>query len=267
MGVTGETTVRLWEQSMRGAGRSERTIAERLRVVRAAGVDPMTATVFDIEAWLGEHPGWARSTRRSYVDALRAFFHWMHARGLRADDPTLALQRITVPRGVPKPITTGELQLLLDRARTWKLRGYLLLGALAGLRVHEIAKVRGEDVRDGRIRVEGKGGVTAVIPMPPALAEYAQARPASGWWFPSGDGHVTGNNVSRVVSDHMRRCGVDATAHCLRHWLGTELVAEGVQIRVVQKGLRHANLQTTQIYTDVCDEQLAAAFAGLPRVA
>lgn len=267
MAMTGETAVRLWEQSMRGAGRSERTINERLRVLRASRLDPLTATVFDIEAWLAEHPQWAQSTRRSYVDALRACFHWMHARGLRPDDPTDALQRITVPRGVPKPIMTGELQLLLDRARTWKLRGYLLLGSLAGLRVHEIAKVRGEDIRDGRIRVTGKGGVAALIPMPPALAEYARERPTKGWWFPSGQGHVTGNNVSRVVSDHMSRCGVDATAHCLRHWLGTELVAEGAQIRVVQKGLRHANLQTTQIYTDVRDEQLAEAFAALPHVA
>lgn len=266
--MAGETVTALWAQSMRAAGRSERTITERLRIVEALGVDPVTATVFDIERWLAEHPEWKQSTRRSYTDALRVFFRWMHARGLRPDDPSASLQRVAVPRGVPKPITTDELRLLLSTAHTWKLRGYLLLGALAGLRVHEIAKVRGEDFHDGRLRVQGKGGVVSVIPVHPDLAAYARSRPTSGYWFPSrGGGHVTGNNVSRVVSDHMRRQGVRGTAHCLRHWIGTELVDDGAQIRVVQEVLRHANLQTTQIYTRVHDRQVAEAIMLLPSVA
>lgn len=93
--------------------------------------------------------------------------------------------------------------------------------------------------------------------------------PAHGWWFPAytHDGHITGNSVSRVVGDHMRRCGVPGTPHALRHWYGSQLVAAGVQMRVVQEAMRHTSVQSTQIYTEVTDDQTLAAVVLLPDVA
>lgn len=259
----------LWVTAMRAAGRSERTIAERARVVLASGLDPMLCTVFDLERWLASKEHLAASSRRSYVDALRAFFKWMHSRGLRRDDPTAALLPIRVPRGEPRPITTGQLAALLSAAPRERTRGYLLLAAYQGLRVSEIARVQGEDVdlAGGTLLVVGKGGRECVLPLHPMVATYAASMPTMGWWFPSGSGHVTGKNVSVVVSHHMRRCGVPGSPHALRHWHGTQLVAGGANALVVQKSLRHANLQTTQIYCGVSLDQVRAAVDGLPLAA
>lgn len=258
-----------WALSMRAAGRSERTIGERVRILQASRLDPTSCTIADLEEWLGSHPEWTQATRRAYIDAVRGCVSWCHERGLRADNPSTALPSIRLPKGRPRPITTGDLQILLAAAKRRRMRGYLLLAAYAGLRVSEIAKVRGEDIHDGWLTVRGKGGKTARLPLHPLLVEYAASMPTSGWWFPAyaRPGHVNGSTVSRVIGDLMRRCGVPGTPHCLRHWYGTQLVAAGVQMRVVQEGMRHTSLQSTQVYTQVTDGQLDAAIRCLPTAA
>jgi site-specific recombinase XerD len=268
--MDGEAILTMWTNAMRAAGRSPRTIHERLRVVQASGLDPLTADVYDVEAWLATMGHLAPASRRDYQDALRALFKWMHQRGLREDNPTSDLMSIKVPRGEPRPITTEQLRTLLSRARRRRLRGYLLLGAYQGLRVSEIARVHSSDVdlSAGTIRVDGKGGTDCRLPVHHLVAEYAETAP-QGWWFPSYSlpGPVTGGNVSRVISDHMQRCGIQATPHCLRHWHATELLSAGANLRVVQRSLRHANLQTTQIYTQVSTTQIHDALEALPDVA
>lgn len=259
----------MWERSMRAAGMSERTIRERCRIVAVSRLDPVGCTVADLEDWLG-NPGWSPATRRSYQDALRACLGWCQRRGLRSDNPALELPRIRVAKGRPRPVSTIDLGVLLRAARRSRMRGYLLLCAYAGLRVSEVAAVRGEDVHGGWLTVRGKGGKVARLPMHPELVAYAAGMPTTGWWFPAyggRTGHVSGNTVSRVVGDHMRRCGVPGTPHSLRHWIGSELVASGVQMRVVQEVMRHDSLQSTQIYTQVTDHQVADAVAGLPTAA
>jgi site-specific recombinase XerD len=260
----------MWINAMRAAGRSERTIHERRRVVLASGLDPLTATVYDVEAWLAGMAHLAPASRRDYQDALRALFKWLHKRGLRDDDPTSDLMSIRVPRGEPRPITTEQLRTLLSRARRRRTRGYLLLGAYQGLRVSEIAHLHSDDVdlEAGTITVAGKGGTVSVLPLHHLVARYAEDAP-EGWWFPSYSrpGPVTGGNVSRVLSDHMARCGVTGTPHCLRHWHATELLSAGANLRVVQRSLRHANLQTTQVYTQVSSVQIHDALEALPDVA
>lgn len=258
-----------WEMSMRAAGRSQRTISERIRIVQSSGLDPACCTLDELEAWLGAHPGWSAATRRAYIDAMRAALSWFHARGYRPDNPGVGLPVVRVPKGRPRPVSSTDLAVLLAGARRRRMRGYLLLGAYAGLRVSEIAAVSGQDVHGGWLTVTGKGATTARLPMHPVLVEYAETMPRQGWWFPSynGTGHVAGNTVSRVIGDHMRRCGVPGTPHCLRHWYGSQLVAGGSQMRVVQEGMRHTSLQSTQVYTQVTDDQLRAAVDGLPAAA
>ena len=264
--MTRNGVISQWALSMRAVGRAERTIAERVRILQASGLDPARCSLSDVEEWLGAHPEWTPATRRAYIDAVRACLSWCQSRGIRTDNPAAGLPVVQVPKGRPRPVSTGDLQRLVSAAHRRRLRGYLLLAAGAGLRVSEIAAVRGEHIHDGWITVTGKGGKVARLPMHPVLAGYAANMPRDGWWFPSytGGGHVTGNTVSRVIGDHMRRCGVPGTPHALRHWYGSQLVAGGTQMRVVQESMRHDSLQSTQVYTRVTDEQVRQAVDRLP---
>jgi integrase/recombinase XerD len=259
-----------WVIAMRAKGLADRTVTERARVIRqiacAAGVHPDALTPADIERFLADAQ--SQGTRYTYYSALRAWCRWLTLTGRRADDPTEAVDRPRMPTGRPRPITRAQLDRLLSMRLRRDTRTKILLAAFQGLRVHEIAKIRGEDVDTdaGTLTVTGKGGRTDVLPLHPRIATEAAKHPKAGYWFesPTRPGQpVTGKGVGRAIADALHRSGVNATAHQLRHTFATELLAAGTDSRVVQVLMRHSSLATTARYLGVSPEQQRAAIATL----
>lgn len=247
---------------------SARTVEERVatvgRMARWAGVEPHLVDMDQIVAWLAEAGEWAASSRHTYHSQLRAWFGWLQRMGYRGDDPMLNVGTPRRPRGKPHPVATEHMPLLLATRMHKRTRVMILLAALAGLRVHEIAKFRGEhvDIIGRTITVVGKGGVKEVLPLHPLLLEVAYTMPRRGWWFPTNStrtGHVLARSVSGIISRAMERAGIPGSAHSLRHWYGTTLVRRDTDLRTAQKLLRHASLATTQIYVDVADDRKVEA--------
>lgn len=266
-----ETMLNDWAGWQRAAGLSERTITERGNVVRglAAGAthEPATLDRRDVVAYLGRR-GLSPSTRATYHASAAAWFRWCVEAGYRPDDPMAGMRAPRRPRGVPQPVSAAQLGALLATVNRRRTRAMVLLMIYAGLRVHEVAKLRGEDVDvpGGTLRVVGKGGRVAVIPLHHELAALAARMPAHGWWFPAYTGRdepITPAAVSTAVGRAMRRAGYDGHAHQLRHWYGSELVAGGVDLRTVQTLLRHESLATTQVYTAVPDAARRAGITSL----
>lgn len=145
----------------------------------------------------------------------------------------------------------------------------VLLACYQGLRVAEVARMRGEDIdpSEGLLRVAGKGGVIAELPLHPEIALAALTMPRSGWWFRSAlapERPIEGRTVTTHISNAMRRAGVAGVPHGLRHWHATALLRGGTDIRTVQLLMRHASLATTQVYLEVTDEARRAAVLRLP---
>jgi integrase len=253
--------------------RSPRTIDARSRVVqllaRRQSVDPVTADWLAIARFL-DNPNWSDGTIVTYYGALRAWFAWLVRQGVRPDNPIDRLEKPRSPRRYPRPISTAELGQVLARVNRRRTRAMILLASYEGMRVHEIAKIRGQDFRagGGLLEIVGKGRHTAAIPVHPVVSELRTAWPRVGWCFPSYADPgipVTDKNVSAVISAAMRRADVDGTAHQLRHWYGSEvLILAGGNIRTAQEALRHGSIASTAIYTLVTDEQLRSAIAALP---
>jgi integrase/recombinase XerD len=65
------------------------------------------------------------------------------------------------------------------------------------------------------------------------------------------------------VSRHFHRLGIDGSSHRNRHLYGTELLRNGVNIRVVQELMRHADMATTVRYLGVDEEDKYKAIHGL----
>jgi integrase/recombinase XerD len=259
-----------WEIFMRGAGRAERTIGDGLATMRRleddAGKTCAELQAIDVSRFLGDRR-LSASSRAAYFGSIAGFYRWWGSHGGR--NITKDLPRPRAPKGAPRPVTGTGLRALLAARMHQRTRVMILLAALAGLRVHEIAKVRGEDfdLDDRTLRVKGKGGRTDVIPLHPLLIAAALVMPAGGWWFPAnarrpGD-HVHSKSVSDIIGNAMRRAGVAGTPHSLRHWYGTNLVASGADLRTAQTLLRHANLQTTAIYVQVSDPKRVEAIDRL----
>jgi integrase/recombinase XerD len=187
----------------------------------------------------------------------------------RTDNPMHKLQTPRRPERSPRPVADHDLLKMLNQRVHHRTKVMILLGALAGFRVAEIAKVRGEDVDigSGRIQVEGKGSKRAWVPLHPLLADIAANMPTTGYWFPGNSRRpgepIRSKSVSDIIGGVMRRAGVPGTPHSLRHWYATTLLGEGADLRTVQELMRHSSVQTTQVYTQVPDARRSEAIGRL----
>jgi integrase/recombinase XerD len=268
---TGEL-LQMYIWAMRAQNRSNRTIGDTLSTVRRVGREcrrpPQDLTHWHLTGWMGGHTHWSPSTRVCFHTQLASWYRWLKSAGYRADNPMELLPRPSAPAGEPRPVTDAQLARLLA-ARMWpRTRAAVLLAALAGLRVHEIAKVRGEDfdLDAGMLDVVGKGARRARLPLHPEVAAAAQSMPRQGWWFPSvsrPNEPVRAKSMSQMLGRAMERADVPGTPHALRHWFGTSLVSSGTDLRTTQTLLRHVNLATTARYVGVADTARAEGIARL----
>jgi len=218
----------------------------------------------EVVEWLMGYTGW---TRRTYLSHVKSLYAFLIETGVVTESPVAKMRTPPPPPPRPKPLNAEELRTVLESADD-RMRAWLLLGYLAGLRCHEIAKVRGEDIDERSFYVLGKGGREAVLPTHGALWTLAQSYPRKGWWFPSPQAkhdHVSPSLVGQCIRHHFRACGIEGTGsvHRLRYSFGTELSRSGAQIRVVQTLLRHSSLETTQRYIAVDEAERRAAIGGL----
>jgi integrase/recombinase XerD len=258
-----------WQLFGLAGGWSVNTIACRRAALAALARDSGTplheVSALQLATWLGRFTTpW---TRKTYHAHARSFYTWLVRSGHRADDPTTMLRSPPKPRGAPRPVTTKALQDALDGA-SWHPFAFIVLGAYSGLRVHEIAKIRGEDLDLSAmtLRVNGKGNVDACVPLHPRIVDLAKHYPERGYWFPSSTsvGHVQGSWVSKCVRRAFAHAGHQMTAHQLRHWYGTTLLRNGASLRTVQECMRHASIASTALYTQVTDAERTSAVLGLP---
>lgn len=267
-------TLDAWRLRGMAAGHSERTITARRATVErvARRLDPMEATRDDLIEWMAGLD-MRRSSRSTYRSHLRAFYGWLVESGRREDNPAADLPSLKPGRGLPHPLTPAEVERVFaacaDGRAVWT-RAYVTLAAYGGLRAHEVAKVRGEDVRGEELLIWGKGDVTSTVPLTPVLARLAETMPRQGYWFPtnSATGHVHRCSVSSAIQRAFKRAGVVAVPHALRHFYCTQVLrATGGDLRTTQRLARHASPGTTAIYTQVLDETAARAAASIPGAA
>lgn len=267
----GLTPLERWELEMRGAGQSERTIRSAhlliLRIQRVTGKTIDQLQPIDISRFLAD-PRLKLASKASYFGSFAAFFKWYGNNG--GTNITAGLPRPKAPRGTPRPVTDVQVQDLFAVRMRKRTRVMIQLAVYQGLRVSEIARVRGEDVDPiGRtLRVLGKGNRVDTLPLHQVLVDAATTMPRKGWWFPGNSRRpgqpIRSRGVADIISQAMDRAGIPGgTAHRLRHWYGTKLVAQGTDLRTAQALLRHANLNTTSIYVAVSDTKRTEAIDRL----
>lgn len=259
-----------WARFMAAIGNSQTTISGRTRlivaVMRRSGVDhPDDLTRDHLIGYLAScRTQWTRVT---YWRAFRAYDKWRIEFGdLDQLVLTKGITRPQQPEGVARPIDDKTIDRLLALNLTPRPHLYVRLALYQALRVHEIAKVRGEDVDvEGRwLTVLGKGRSHRRIPLHPEVVALAAEMPEVGYWFPVPTAeHVSAPAVSGTIGNALKMAGSNATAHQLRDTAATRMQRQFRDVRVTQQYLRHRNITSTQKYTGVSDEDLKDAVAGL----
>ena len=231
-------------------GFSERTIARRAWTlglwVAHTGGDLTAASADDVEAFLGDYPG--VQTRYSMRSDINQLYRFLMRRGIIDHNPAALVESPRLPRRAASPVTTAEVHRLLD-STTGATRLAVMLAAYAGLRVSEIAALRGEDVDLTNMMLmvrDGKGGKDDPVPLAPVLADELALWPRSGFLFRS----QSGSAVAARIRTAYRRLGVVARPHDLRHSFGTEAARTSGDLRAVQRLMRHRSIATTERYVD-----------------
>jgi integrase/recombinase XerD len=267
-----------------------RDLSEFLAFLTVKSKDPASAAPDDLRAFLAglARKGLAPTSRARKLSAIRQFFRFLLAEGLRDDDPSSAIDSPQLGRPLPKILSFADVETLLDTAkqasqtaaegapRRRALRLYAALETLyaTGLRVSELISLpRNVLTADDRVlTIKGKGGRERLVPLNEAARNAlsvhlaavreaeAEGRGVSSWLFPSSGGeHLTRQRFGQELKALAVAAGIEpsrVSPHVLRHAFASHLLERGADLRTVQQLLGHADISTTQIYTHVIEERL-----------
>ncbi|XQU09050.1 site-specific tyrosine recombinase XerD [Halomonas sp. LY9] len=267
-------------------GASDHTLAAYRRDLTAwqqqlerDGETLLTASPERFGTWMEQRreQGYQLRSNARVLSSLRSFYRWARLYGHIDSDP---LANVTLPKvrpSLPNTLEEEEVERLLlapDVGTPLGVRDRTMLELLyaCGLRVSELVGLTGDAVnlRQGVVRVRGKGDKDRLVPMGEEAAEWlAQylktARPAlmqdptRPALFPGrGDNAMTRQTFWHRIKAHAITAGISRplSPHTLRHAFATHLLNHGANLRVVQLLLGHSDLSTTQIYTHVAQARL-----------
>ncbi len=219
------------------------------------------------------------------VVAVRGWHRFALAEGWAPTDPSHDVHPRQIPRRLPKAISTGEVEAILEASSVGEeipaLRDRALLELLyaCGARISEVVGLDVDDVTltvgEEAVLLRGKGRKERVVPVGGMAARAIEAylvrgRPGlavKGKGTPALFLNSRGARLSRqtawaILGAAAKRAGVaDVSPHTLRHSFATHLLSGGADVRVVQELLGHASVVTTQIYTHVTQDTLREVYA------
>lgn len=225
----------------------------------------------------------SRSIQR-FLSSLRSFYDYLLSEGVVANNPGEGVRAPKGPQNLPDVLTVDEATALLDKSVNSELdvRDFAMMELLysSGLRVSELAALdMGQiEMTEGVVTPRGKGDKERVVPL------GRVARAALHQWFEVRNQWVErdqtavfvtrrGSRISvRTIQQRIKQqaaaAGLDKPLHphMLRHSFASHMLQSSGDLRAVQELLGHANISTTQVYTHLDYQHLAAVYdAAHPR--
>ena len=220
-------------------------------------------------------------TQNYYLIALRALLGYFTAK----DIVSLPADKITLPKDARTEKTVKFLnleqveQLLLapDTKNPIGLRDRAILETLfsTGLRIAELIALNWEQFvniknkKDLELGIIGKGSYPRTVYFSERalswVKRYLETRdnkekPLFIHYRSRNDAEprLTARSIERIVKKYAILAGVPifTTPHTLRHSMATDLLTQGVDLRIIQEFLGHKSILTTQIYTHVTNKRL-----------
>lgn len=268
-----------------------RDLEDYVASLRAGKTEPTVATDHDIRRYMSElgSNGLAPRTQARRLSALRQFHKFLYADGYRNDDPSSNIDSPQQGQTLPKFLSIAEIDRLIETAsRHPGIKGKRLIAMVelmyaTGMRVSELVELpHAAAARDPQMLiVRGKGSKERLVPLSDpardALRDYLDVRDAfipadksegqsdrpghSPYLFPSRGktGHLTRQMFLKMIKDLAVEAGIApsrVSPHVLRHSFASHLLANGADLRSLQKMLGHSDISTTQIYTHVLEARL-----------
>ncbi|GHI01442.1 site-specific tyrosine recombinase XerD [Neobacillus kokaensis] len=226
--------------------------------------------------------GKSLKTIARHIASVRAFHQFLLREKITEQDPTVHLETPRLERALPKVLSLQEVETLLDAPKLhdhFGLRDKAMLELLyaTGIRVSELIGMDVENINlsMGFIRCVGKGSKERIIPIGTTAMEavklyldrgrpqFISKKQADHALFLNHQGkRLTRQGFWKILKKLARVAGIDKelTPHTLRHSFAAHLIENGADLRAVQEMLGHADISTTQIYTNVTKAKLTDVY-------
>lgn len=209
--------------------------------------------------------------------SIKMFFRFLVMNNYLEGDITSVLDSPKLWKILPEVLSINEVTKLINQPDTrtkFGLRDKTLLELLyaTGLRVSEIAGLNINDVNMdvGFLRCLGKGSKERIVPLNrPSLrilqiytkkvrAVFMRDLLTTNLFITQQGKPFTRQGIWKLIKKYARDSGInrEITPHTLRHSFATHLLANGADLRIVQELLGHADVTTTQAYTQVDKDRL-----------
>lgn len=264
---------------------------ERLRhsILKYIGDKPLkTVTAFDCQYTMNQQTGRSRTQINEVYYTLRFLFRHAYQNHLIKEDPTETLVKPKAKQSQSRrALTPEEREAVISVGRTDRRYYLFLLMLLCGCRPAEASECKGSDIVqiEGRHMLHIRGTKTKnsdrLVPIPGALYEAIRSIPKEEHIAAFDNGKRKIEYESRhsvwklfwsAANRHMG-CRTyrgkllepypfpkDLSPYCLRHEYCTDLARKGIDIRIAQKLMGHANIQmTANVYTNFAQDDILAA--------
>lgn len=221
--------------------------------------------------------GKATATLSRNLASIRSFYNYLFQEKHVPDNPAAEMESPKLDKKLPRVLTTQEVDLLLeqpDQQQVTGIRDKAMLEVIyaTGIRVSELMSLNTGDINleAGFIRCTGKGSKERIIPLGSVAVRHVDRYlSAARQKLVRHNGEVSlfvnqhGKRLTRqgfwkILKKYARQAGItkDITPHTMRHSFATHLLENGADLRSVQEMLGHADISTTQIYTQVTKRKL-----------
>ena len=265
---------------------SQNTLSSYLRDIRQFGayLDAHTDLSYETagEETLNAYTVWLKAAGKSVatvsrnIASLKCFYGFLQSRGLVEKNPTGKLVPDKSDHKLPQILTSKEVELLLEQPECTDMKGYrdramLELLYATGIRVSELIDLDVGDVNLSAAFIRCRGrDKERVIPLYPAavraLSEYMDFVRPQMIRSPEENSlfvNVSGERMSRqgfwkIIKSYQHKAGIQKpiTPHTLRHSFAAHLLENGADLRSIQEMLGHADISSTQIYSQLVKKQL-----------
>ena len=264
---------------------SPNTLSSYLRDVRQyldwlgeEGISPTQALHADVEAYTRSMTakGKSAATVTRCQASLKSFYSWLIQIGQISENPARGLSQTKVERKLPHILTSREVELFLEQpdpsdAKGCRDKAMLELLYATGIRVSELIGLDLDNINlsAGFIRCANRGK-ERIIPLYQAavraLQNYLDRVRPQMVEHPDEKAlfvNMSGERMSRqgfwkIIKHYQEKAGIqkDITPHTLRHSFAAHLLENGADLHSIQEMLGHADISSTQIYTQVVSQKL-----------
>lgn len=214
------------------------------------------------------------------LSACRSFFNYLIAQNQLSFNPAKGVRAPKMAKVLPKTVEVDQLVALLngiDDGEDIGIRDKAIaeLFYSSALRLAELVRLNIEDLdlNEATARITGKGNKTRIVPIGKkailAIKEWLTVR---GVWLAGIDfpalfvsqrkARLSPRSIQKRMEYWGQYVGINGRIHPhkFRHSCATHLLESSSDLRAVQELLGHANLSTTQVYTHLDFQQLAAVY-------